>query len=129
MWEALGPFIQIVEFLGGITVRRDDRTRAALTALGKALTETRFYLRDRGKGIQPDQAREDEIARLWNAASVELRGLDSRLADTCQHKSEYWTDPDGWTGVEPVQKAIEIEALLEKYHELLDVPGASLRAG
>jgi hypothetical protein len=127
-WEALGPFVALIEFFRNIGERKDDRTRAALGALSQALTETRFYLRDRAKGAKPNQKSEDKIARLWAAAAVELRGLDSNLAMICQYKSDYWADPAGWTDVDVVDKCIQIDALFERYHKLLDLPGASLCA-
>jgi hypothetical protein len=125
-FEALGPFIGLINFFRSIGERRDDRTRAALAALSKALTDTRFYLRDRSSGTEPSRARQDEIVRLWTAAAIELRGLDTNLAEICQYKADYWTDPGGWAREDVVEKCISIDGVFDRYRELLDVPGAAL---
>lgn len=127
MWEALGPFTGILNFLKGIGERKVDRSRAALTALSKALFETRIYLRDREDGGERNQSREDEIVRLWSSAATEMRDIDENLAMICQYKAEYWIQPDDWSGQTIEARGIQIDQLFRRFRELLPVPGARLR--
>lgn len=120
----LGPFVGLVELLKSFGERRIDRSRAGLTALSKALFETRIYLRDRENGAARDQAREDDIVRLWSGAAVELRDLDAQLAGLCQHKAEYWVQPDEWSAQTIRERGIGIDELFRRYREVLPVPGA-----
>lgn len=126
MWEALGPFIGLFNFLKGLGERKIDRSRAGLTALSKALFETRIYLRDRENGVALDQSREDDIVRLWSGAAIELRDLDENLAALCQHKAEYWVRPDEWSAQSIQERGIGIDQLFDRFRDVLPVPGARL---
>jgi hypothetical protein len=94
--------------------------------LSNALFETRMYLRDRENGAAPDQSREDGIVRMWSGAAVELRDLDENLAALCQHKAEYWIQPDEWSAQSIQDRGIGIDQLFDRFREVLPVPGATL---
>lgn len=75
--------------------------KQAITALSKAVLETKFYVKN---GFQSRiLERENEIKDLWNQAHIELKNINSDLAMRCFSKAEYWTDPDNWN-VEKVEK-------------------------
>lgn len=117
-WAALGPFVALVNFFQGLLERRDDRVRAALAPLGKALAETRLYLRDRERGSKRDSKREDELVRLWTSAAAALYAIDSALADICENKSRYWLQQN-WSEQEIAERGIAIDDLYDTYGTLL----------
>jgi hypothetical protein len=126
---ALGPFVALVGFLTGIRERRDDRVRAALSSLGKALVETRLYLRDQERGGKQDTDREDDLVRRWADTASALYALDTHLADVCEHKSRYWMEPAGWSEHDVRAKGIAIDCIYETYGTLLRAREAKLDRG
>jgi hypothetical protein len=128
-WAALGPFVGLINFFRSSRDRRDDRTRAALSCLSKALLETRIYLRDLEKGTKKNTKRENDLARLWTEAANELRDLDSQLAQICYYKSDYWTMPDDWSEHNIRKRGIAIDRIYETYRILLRAPDRSLDRG
>jgi len=122
----LGPFVHLLAFFRGARDRHDDLTRAALSALGKALTETRLYLRDQDRTGARDETKEDQIVRLWQEAANELWGLDTQLANACHDKADYWLNPEGWNHERIRAKGIEIDRIYETYGDLLNVPDARI---
>lgn len=90
---------RLVALLGPIAeLRRDQRALAdeALRSVSIALTETCLYYRsietERGRSAE----KEAQLARYWAAAAIPVRHIDSELALVCEHKSEYWVNPDSW---------------------------------
>jgi hypothetical protein len=105
-------------------LERGERERRAIKALYVALNETVLYFRrldrpylarnskERKEFVRNIQA-EEALSRLWMEASVELRNIDSDLAERCFFKGQYWADRDGWSD-EDVRKAnIKLTKVLE----------------
>jgi hypothetical protein len=128
-WAALGPFVALISFLRGIRERRDDRIRAALLPLGKALVETRLYLRNQERDGQRDRNREDDLVRRWAEAGAALYALDSGLAQVCEHKSMYWMEPEEWSTHDVREKGIAIDRIYQTYGSLLTAREAKLDRG
>lgn len=66
-----------------------------------------------------ETAREEQLARSWAGAAVPARHIDTELAEMCQHKSDLWINPDGWSREEIEKYGISIETVKERYLALL----------
>ncbi len=113
---------RFLELLGLIAQLQKDRREVAdraLSATSQALNETFLYYRD----IETDQAidakREAELVRLWSAAAIPLRHIDSELASICEHKAAYWLKPDSWNNEQVVLLGIGLESVRDRYRAML----------
>ncbi|HEX6038659.1 MAG TPA: hypothetical protein VFZ20_11490 [Longimicrobium sp.] len=98
--------------------RRDFRDNA-LRSISTALNETYLYYRDLGQGKPRDYDIEAQLSRYWSAAAIPIRHIDPELAGICEHKSEYWINPDQWTSEEVRQRGIELGEVRDRYRALL----------
>ena len=90
---------RLVGLLGPISRLQAEKREiadAALTAISHALDETRLYYRDIESGQPSDQEREAQLVRAWSAAAIPMRHIDRELASACQHKSDFWLNPESW---------------------------------
>jgi hypothetical protein len=116
LFEASGLIVQ---------ARRDHRELAdlALNAISQALNETFIYYRDVEAGDLIDTRRRDHLVRLWSAAAIPLRHIDSELASICEYKARYWLDPDSWQRMEIEQLGIDLESVRDRYRAMLQPDG------
>lgn len=114
--EALGNLLDQIPQL-----RRDRRELHdnALRAVSHALTETYLYYRR----IDRDEARdldvEAQLSKYWSAAAIPLRHLDADLAGLCEHKFEYWLNPEKWSPARVRQVGIGLDEMRHRYRRLL----------
>lgn len=114
----LGAVAIAIPVLQGTVDNRRSQRDAALSALYMALTETQYYVQKYRASDSRDLEIERQLAALWFQASVPLRHFDRNLADLCQHKRDYWINPETWTADENIQKQIKLEAMQGKFDEL-----------
>jgi len=91
----------------------------ALRAISHALNETYIYYRGLDRGEERNLEIEDQLSRYWAAAAIPIRHLDSELAMICEHKSEYWLNPEQWTSEQVSEFGIELERVRDNYRNLL----------
>lgn len=91
----------------------------ALRAISHALNETYIYYRGLDRGEERNLEIEDQLSRYWAAAAIPIRNLDSELAMICEHKSEYWLNPEQWTSEQVSEFGIELERVRDNYRNLL----------
>jgi hypothetical protein len=91
----------------------------ALRAISHALNETYIYYRGLDRGKNRNLEIEDQLSRYWAAAAIPIRHLDHELAMICEHKSEYWLNPEQWTSEQVTEFGIEVEKVRNSYRNLL----------
>ncbi len=91
----------------------------ALRAISHALNETYIYYRGLDRGQERNLEIEDQLSRYWAAVSIPIRHLDHELAMICEHKSEYWLNPEQWSAEQVSEFGIELEKVRDDYRKLL----------
>lgn len=92
--EVLDGLTKILGPIATISKDRRELKDSALRAISMALDETFIYYRDLKKGVPKNLDREAMLAKYWSAAAIPIRHFDEHLAVTCDHKAEYWLDPE-----------------------------------
>lgn len=108
----------LTKILGPIATISKDRRElkdSALRSISNALDETFLYYRDLRKGIPRDNDRESMLAKYWSAAAIPIRHFDRDLAETCDHKAEYWLDPDRYNEEEHKGIDISLDSVRQAY--------------
>lgn len=90
----------------------------ALRSVSTALRETQLYYRDLGKGKERSMDIEAQLAKYWSAAAIPLRHIDEELAMVCEHKAEYWVNPEQWSDEEIVRLGIKLEDVVQAYRNI-----------
>jgi|GEM_PF-6392788 len=72
----------------------------------------------RDQGRNRDAANEKRLADLWFAASVPLRHFNDNLANLCEYKRDYWSNPADWSGDDRINTAIKLDAMRERFEEI-----------
>lgn len=100
---------------------RDNREMRdnALRSISHALNETYIYYRGLNRGKERDIEIEDQLSRYWAAAAIPIRHLDDELAMICEHKSEYWLNPEQWSAEQVSGFGIELEKVRDSYRNQL----------
>lgn len=112
---------KLIGLLGPIaTLSKDKRELrdSALRAISTALLETKLYYRDRENGELRNMEREAQLAKYWATAAIPLRHIDEDLAMTCEHKADFWTGPDHWSGEDVERVGIKLENVTNAYRKL-----------
>lgn len=91
----------------------------ALRSVSHALNETCIYYRNMERGKPRSTEIEDQLSRYWAAAAIPIRHLDRNLSTICEHKSDYWLNPDRWSDEEIKEFGIELGKVRNEYRELL----------
>lgn len=120
-------FIALIPSFEKASSLRRDMQDNALRAISHALNETFIYYRDidAGKPRSPDI--EAQLSRYWSAAAIPLRHIDDELAQICEHKSEYWINPDNWDSEKIEHLGIGLAKVRDQYRSLLAPKKFSLR--
>ena len=111
--------IQLIGPLAALNKEKRELADAALRAVSEALTETCLYYRDKGTGNARNLEIEAKLARLWAAAVIPLRHIDANLAMDCEMKSQYWVNPDNWSGSAADELRIGLRRLSGEYRSLI----------
>ncbi len=80
--------------------------------------ETELYYASYGRKGR-DQEREEQLARYWAAAAIPLRHIDPDMAMTCEHKANFWVNPDNFTAAEVKWFGIGLKKVRGQYQALL----------
>lgn len=86
----------------------------ALLALYTALAETQAHLQKQRRRGEPD-APNERLAELWFRASLPLRHFNIELANLCDHKRDYWSNPSHWAGDDRIDSNIRLEAMRQRF--------------
>lgn len=61
---------------------------------------------------------EAQLAKYWSAAAIPLRHIDEELAMACEHKAEYWVNPEQWSDEEIIRLGIKLEDVTQAYRNI-----------
>ncbi|MDA9554918.1 hypothetical protein N9R54_01670 [Pelobium sp.] len=112
----------LTKILGPIATLSKDRRElkdSALRAISNALDETFLYYRDLEKGSLRNLEREALLAKYWSAAAIPMRHFDEGLSNICDHKSEYWVNPDNYKGADIKELGIGLNDVRQAYRKML----------
>lgn len=77
---------------------RQEKSRAALRSVVRAVRETQVYLRRRELRRAVSLKREERLALRWTDLALELDELGlGKLAKRCRITGQYWADPGQFT--------------------------------
>jgi hypothetical protein len=110
------------KILGPIATLSKDRRElkdSALRAISNALDETFLYYRDLDKGSERNPDREALLAKYWSAAAIPMRHFDQRLSNICDHKSEYWINPNNYNSDDIKELEIGLDSVRQAYRKML----------
>jgi hypothetical protein len=100
-----------------------DKIRAAIEAIYTAASKTRAYVNQvtppvgHGKAAR-DMNYEGELSNLWMQAGIRLSDIDFQLAQRCEVKSGYWSDPKGWSEAAIKFAGIELDEVFDRASKL-----------
>lgn len=127
--EILDGLTKILGPIATISKDRRELKDSALRAISTALDETFIYYRDLKKGSLKNLDREAMLAKYWSAAAIPIRHFDERLAVTCDHKSEYWLDPERYNENEAEDIDISLYSVRDAYRTQLSGNFSRARRG
>jgi hypothetical protein len=110
------------KILGPIATLSKDRRElkdGALRAISNALDETFLYYRDLGNVSERSLDREALLAKYWSAAAIHMRHFDQNLANICDHKSEYWINPNNYNSEQIKELGIGLDDVRLVYRKML----------
>jgi hypothetical protein len=95
---------------------------AALSAVDKAILETRRYIRHRVEGGSRDGETERRLSDVWWQACNEIQPYDGRLAGLCSVKANGWADEAAWDAPENRDLPIRVDEMLQHVRRLRENP-------
>lgn len=127
--EILDGLTKILGPIATISKDRRELKDSALRAISTALDETFIYYRDLKKGVAKNLDREAMLAKYWSVAAIPIRHFDEQLALTCDHKAEYWLDPEKYDEKEVEDIDISLNSVRDAYRTQLSGNFSRARRG
>ncbi|TAF08774.1 MAG: hypothetical protein EAZ75_09820 [Flavobacteriia bacterium] len=127
--EILDGLTKILGPIATISKDRRELKDSALRAISTALEETFIYYRDLKKGVPKNLDREAMLAKYWSVAAIPIRHFDEQLALTCDHKAEYWLDPEKYDEKEVEDIDISLNSVRDAYRAQLSGNVSRARRG
>ena len=111
------------KILGPIATLSKDRRElkdSALRAISTALDETFLYYRDINSGNGRNSEREAMLSKYWSAAAIPMRHFSQELSNICEHKSEYWINPEHYSNQDIKRLGIGLDDVRQAYRKMLN---------
>ena len=102
-----------------LSKNRREKHDNALKAISHALNETCLYQASIARGKSRNLDVEEQLSRYWAAAAVPVRHLDKELAEICEHKSNYWVNPETWGPRKIKLIGMRLDEVRQRYMDLL----------
>ena len=121
---------KLVVLLGPIATLATEKRELkdnALPSISIALRETQLYYRVHGKARQRNLETEAQLVRYWSAAAIPLRHIDEELAAICDHKADYWLNPEQWSEEDVIKFGIKLDDVARAYQKLVTLRYATDR--
>ena len=112
----------VVKLLGPVATLSKDRRElkdSSLRAISTALDETYLYYRDLNKNSNRNRDKEAQLVKYWSAAAISIRHFDEELANICDHKAEYWVNPENYSDEQISDLGIELGEVRMAYRKML----------
>jgi hypothetical protein len=117
--EILDGLAKILGPIATLSKEKRELKDSALRAISIALDETYLYYRDLKRNPQKNLEREALLVKYWSAAAIPMRHFDPELANICDHKAEYWVDPESYDHTEIEELEIGLDNVRRAYRRLL----------
>jgi hypothetical protein len=96
------------------TAEKKQEAQRALTSLMLAARETRHHLAAvRANPASHSDEVEQRLATLWANAASDMFLVDGDLAGRYMAKSDYWSDPEGWTDQQKDDSLVKLDTMLQ----------------
>ncbi|MCX2524073.1 hypothetical protein [Larsenimonas rhizosphaerae] len=115
----LGNLVNLIGPLQAMSRDHRELRDNALRSISHALNETCIYYRKLDSDRKRNFETENQLSRYWAAAAIPIRHIDYELSQICEHKSEYWINPEGWSPEELKQFNIDLDGVRKQYRQLL----------
>jgi hypothetical protein len=60
------------------------------------------------------------LSKYWSAAAIPLRHFDDNLSQICEHKSEYWVNPEHYNDEDIQELGIGLNDVRQAYRRMLN---------
>ncbi|MBQ4840039.1 hypothetical protein [Pseudoalteromonas luteoviolacea] len=118
----LNSLHKLLDYFQKERLEQDNKTVEAITAISKALNETKKYL-ENSKGQKCyNRKKEFELSDLWSEASAAVycvHKADKQFSIELYAKSLYWSGIDKWSEEETTNKKIRLEDIESQIESLL----------
>lgn len=102
------------------SLQKQAQTKAALTSLVLAASETRQYIAAvRRDATSRDFSKEHQLSTLWANAAIDMQLVNGELANGYLLKADYWSDPEGWTAAAKNEQVIQLDEIYRLGREAL----------
>lgn len=112
---------RLISLMGPISILSKEKRELkdnALRAIVTALQETKIYYKSLERGSQRNTDTEAQLVRYWGAAAIPLRHIDEELAMICEHKADFWIDPESWSNDQISSLGIKLEDVTKAYRQM-----------
>ena len=109
--------LDIINLVRNGKLQQDKRTDEALSQAYAALVRTQAYANRNGAR---NHDTEHKISELWYQASIPLRHIDNELANICNLKGGYWSNPKAWDELDTGEYDIALSNVEKKLRDLLN---------
>lgn len=112
---------RLISLMGPISTLSKEKRELkdnALRAIVTALQETKIYYKSLERGAERNTDTEAQLVRYWGAAAIPLRHIDEELAMICEHKADFWIDPESWSNDQISSLGIKLEDVTKAYRQL-----------
>jgi len=112
---------KLITLMGPISTLSKEKRELkdnALRAISTALQETKIYYKSLERGSERNTDTEAQLVRYWGAAAIPLRHIDEELAVICEHKAEFWINPEDWSNEKVKSFGIKLEDVTRAYRQL-----------
>lgn len=117
--EILDGLSKILGPIATLSKERRELKDSALRAISTALNETYLYYRDINRGSPINRDREAQLSKYWSAAAIPMRHFDESLASICEHKSDYWINPESYDSNQIEELGIALDDVRQAYRRHL----------
>ncbi len=109
----------LIEPIANLSKERRELRDNALHTIVQALNETSLYYSSLDRGSPRNLDKEAKLARYWSDAAIPIRHIDEELALICEHKSEYWLNPENWGNESIHEVGLALDDVRKRYQQLL----------
>ncbi|SRR6266511_4634098 len=107
----------VIDYFQAQKFHNETKINNALKAIQEAITETSKYL-ERDDLQERQRTKEIELAGLWKAAAISMRGINPELSARLRMKSEYWDNSAQLSQREIYQGGIALRQIKKEFDGL-----------
>lgn len=116
----INKLLEILPTIRSMSKDRRELKDTALKTISTALNETYLYYRDLDKGKDRSLEKEELLSKYWAVAAIPMRHFDQELSMICDHKAEYWINPERYCQEEIQALGIGLSEVRQACREILN---------